>query len=235
MPSTAPPVPTAKTTPCSSADQGGQGWRGQPRGKVSEKGGEETERPSSAGVCSWGVRTSPLGSPPRRCHLRNWLIDFHQKFVAGGARWDTLARLPASSRINGTSVTSRTRPFSKTSLSKEAEPAIPQILTTPEGFKSASGLRPLLEGCPFPSPFALVTAHHPAGPHRAHAPPSSKVTGQEALDAAELEAKAKTEAQGVSSWGLLAIASLLPTQQDSWAVPACHSGEEEAPHQTGQA
>lgn len=73
MPSTAPPVPTTKTTPCSSADQGGQGWRGQQRGKLSEK-----ER----GPTRWGVsprdvvRASPggtaaqsrvLGEPPLPC------------------------------------------------------------------------------------------------------------------------------------------------------------------------
>lgn len=43
------PMPTAKTTPCSSADQGGQGWRGQQRGKLSEKGREKRERSDVAG------------------------------------------------------------------------------------------------------------------------------------------------------------------------------------------
>lgn len=175
MPSTAPPVPTAKTTPCSSADQGGRGWRGQPRGKVSEKGGEERERPSSAGRLLLGCEdkprhkagsgASPLGSPPGCCHLRNLLIDFHQKVVAGEAWWDKLARLPASSGINGTSATLRTLPFSKTSLSKEAEPAIPQILMTLEGFKSASSslaLVPLVTGLPIPLALGLGDCSPPS-------------------------------------------------------------------------
>lgn len=141
MPSTAPPVPTAKTTPCSSADQGGQGWRGQQGGKSSEKGGEERERPNAVGHLPQGCENKPRHEhcskqgPGRAPSALPWgpsILGICPLTCTRNARLEEPRGItwlgPSSSLLPNQwhlKVPQNTLTFSKTPFSHDAEHAIP--------------------------------------------------------------------------------------------------------------
>lgn len=131
------PVPTAKTTPCSSEDRGGR-RRGPAQGQIVRHG---LGRKGKARLCgastlgtggqaqtllTAGTQESPFCPSPGSFPLGNLPIELHQNCRAGRAQRDQLAHLLASSsRIDGIEATRKVVPFSKTPCSKEAEPALP--------------------------------------------------------------------------------------------------------------
>lgn len=212
------PLPTTKTTPCSSQIRAGKDGEASRGANCQRRAGKKEKGPTLPGICPWGgVRTSPGRSSAQSrvpgeplfpslgsFHLRNLPIALHQNRRAGGAHETNqpMFLLPPESVAFS--------PFSKASRSEEAEPAIPQglmALQEPRSPSSSLPLVPLAAVLPIPLAIALVAAHHPVRPRTAASAPlhphpaalrSASVTDKPTLDPAGLEAEAETKVQCLS-------------------------------------